>query len=196
MNSNLWHVRLCHYLTKTKIHQPVESLEVVVFCLHLSNFVPLFFVGILSFTALKVFQTFLTFDSRILRFMVKFTVNSMIVSYPGPMGEKQPQIVTLRLLCVAISVRRFCWYAVCGFCQGCCFMTKCPLWFHLSTGHCSRRGLFRCKPKPCCNVSFRKRKKIVFQALLIQLFLNHVVVNFNMLTEAWQPDDVLLCPDT
>lgn len=40
MNSNLWHVRLCHYLTKTETHQPVESLEVVVFCLHLSNFVP------------------------------------------------------------------------------------------------------------------------------------------------------------
>lgn len=41
------------------------------------------------------------------RFMVKFTVNSMIVSCPGPVAEKQPQIVTLRLLCVAISARRF-----------------------------------------------------------------------------------------
>lgn len=37
-----------------------------------------------------------------------------------------------------------------------------------------------------------KEKKIAFQALLIQLFLNHVVMNFNMLTEAWQPDDVLI----
>lgn len=113
MNSNLWHIRLCHYLTKTKIHQPVESLEVVVFCLHLSNFVPLFtalfFGHSFIHSSLKVlthsstvillfFQTFLTFDSRILRFLVKFTVDSMIVSCPGPMAEKQPQIATLQLL--------------------------------------------------------------------------------------------------
>lgn len=207
MNSNLWHVRLCHYLTKTETHQPVESLEVVVFCLHLSNFVP----GILSFTAfLKSWHS----STVILLFFVRRS-SHLTLEYFGLYSEVHSQLNDSKLPWSCgwkTTANRDSSIAVCGNqCEA--FLLICCVWAlpgvllydQMSTLVSSvHRKLFQkrfvqIKPKPCCKVSFRKRKekkKKVFQALRIQLFLNHVVMNVNMVTEAWQPDDVLLCPDT